>query len=438
MRKQISGTVLALALGAGALAGPARAATIKTVALQNQMSPLASYFYRKFREVAVSDATGQHVAVFAQLSGPKCLFKLDPDGGGNATAACQKDVTPDNRLFGNFGLPSINVAGNVGFSARVTQGRSGVFQGDPAYVAATGDPVPAPATGLMKTFSVGGLTDAGDVVFETTISGGAVMSGVEVNQGIFRCVGGNGDCSTQNGGTGTLTTLALVDDAVPDRAGREFCSFAELAASTFGVAFRALTKLDCANTAEPEAVGVFRLPLAGAIETVALQGEPANSFPPSGGTTYATLLEPAIANTGMVAFRATTAGLLVTSALYRCAPATCPASPADVVVSAGETDGAGNVFSAFSAPGVSDVGDVAFDARIRQGPGAHDGLYIKRVGGTLDTIAVGGDPVPGSNPPGAFRDMARPRMSPGGKVVFPGRERVFTTHKTLRGVFVFE
>src|SRR2546427_832672 len=172
-------------------------------------------------------------------------------------------------------------------------------------------------------------TRGGDVAFEATIAGGAVVSTmagtVVVNQGLFRCSGGNGNCSVAHGGTGTLTTLALVNDAVPDRSGRTFCSFGKLAASTAGVAFHAITQLDCADITEPPAAGEFRKLLANPIETVALQGEAANPNPSPGGTIYVLPIDVAISNSGVVAFlSATVTGSVASSAVYRCTPPACP------------------------------------------------------------------------------------------------------------------
>ena len=198
-----------------------------------------------------------------------------------------------------------------------------------------------------------------------------------------------------------------------------------------------MSELDCANNAEVEALGIFRQPVGGPIETIALQGEASNPFPASGGTTYLLPEMPTIADTGVVAFQASTTGILTTTVLYRCAPATCPTSPAEDAISAGENDGAGNLFvSFFTAPGVNDAGDIVFDARIRQPSGVHQGLYIKRATGTLDVIARSGDlsPVPG----GLFFDFAPPAMSPGGRVAFPARIKQTASPHTLRGVFAFE
>ena len=439
MRGKIASGALALTLAAATVAGRAHAATIKTVALQNDPSPRAPYLYRRFREVAVSDAVGQHVAVIAQLRGTRCLFKLDPDGVvPGATAACRHDPTPDALVFGNPGGPSIDVAGDVAFAAPVNPGRSGVFRSDPTFVATTGDPAPAPATGSLERFVFGRLSDTGDVAFEATIDGGALVGGVRVDQGLFLCSGGNGNCSAANGGTGVLGRLALVNDAVPDRPGREFCSFAQLDASTFGIAFRASTQLDCADTAEPPAVGVFRKPAGGPIETLALQGEAANPNPSPGGTVYVLPQPPAISNTGVVAFVSAVTGSTTTAAIYRCTPGICPASPAQAAVSPGDTDVDGNVLINLETPEVSDAGDIAFHARVAP-PSAHkvEALYIKRAAGSLDRIVLVGDVVPGSSPVATFRGLGQPSASPAGKVAFVGRIRRGTPPQ-LHGVFVFE
>jgi hypothetical protein len=206
-------------------------ATIKTVALQGEETPLPTSSYRKFGPPVVTDAVGPHVAVYSRARGKHCIFKLDPDGGGNATVACERDPSPDrSRAFQRFASETINASQVVAWSSRVQFGRNGVFRDGPNIVALVGDPVPAPGTGALDRVSLAQITNAGDVVFESTISGGTAA------QGIFRCSGGDGNCYA--GGTGTLSIVQLAGDAVPDRPGRSFCSFEEIAASSFGVAFR--------------------------------------------------------------------------------------------------------------------------------------------------------------------------------------------------------
>ena len=274
-----------------------------------------------------------------------------------------------------------------------------------------------------------------------TISGGAVLAGVEVNQGLFQCSGGDGNCSASAGGSGTLTTVALVNDPVPDRPGRRFCGFLDLVTSDFGIAFRAVPQLDCANGAEAPAAGVFRKPLAGAIGTVALQGEPSEPNPVAGGTVYQFFpAAPALSSLGVVAFEATTTGLFTGTALYLCDPAGgCPPGLAAIAVAQGDPDGSGNTFFSFSALGLSDARDMGFSAKVKGSTGGlRDGLFIRRSTGNVETIARVGDPVPGSSPPALFRNLRAPAMSPGGKLAFGGRIERDAAPRRLNGLFVFE
>jgi hypothetical protein len=437
--REVTPLVLVTAL---VLFAPARAATIKTVALQNQPSPRPFLVYKKFERPAISDAPGERVAVWARVPGTQCIFGIDPDADPDGTVACERDSTPDGHLFAPLAKdPSINITSTVAWSARVTTGRSGVFRSGPAIVSRLGDPVPAPGTGLLKSFSFARITNAGDVFFAATISGGAVVAGVEVDQGLFRCSGGDGNCSASAGGSGTLTTVALVDDPVPDRAGRRFCRFLDLVTRDFGIAFRAVTQLDCANGAEAPATGVFLKPLTGTIATVALQGEACEPNPVAGGTVYQFFpAAPGLSSLGVVAFEATTTGLFTGTALYLCDPANgCPPALAAIAVAQGDSDGAGRTFFSFSAPALSDARDIGFSANaVGSTGGLRHALYIRRSTGNIETIAAPGDPVPGSSPPALFLSLGAPSMSPGGKLAFGGRIERDATPRRLYGLFVFE
>ncbi len=408
-------------------------ATVKKVALKGEQTPQPGIFYRKFSPPVVCDAPGAHVAVYDRSPGKRCIFKLDPDAGPDTTVACEKDSSPDSaRRFQRFGPETINATATVAWSSRIEFGRNGIFRGDPTKVDLVGDPVPAPGTGLLDKLSFASITDTGDVAFESTISG----SGAK--QGLFRCTGGDGNCSS--GGTGTLQTVLLAGDPVPDRAGRAFCTFEGLAASTFGIAFRALTKLDCSNNGETALDGVFRKPTSGSATTIALVGEGAAPFPNPGGTTYAGFVGgPAIENLGAVAFVASTVGPGGTSAVYRCDPGTCPASPALALVIRGDLDGNGNAFRTFSPPAISAARDVAFNARSTGPAGIVDGVYVRRQAGPIDTIAKTGDTVPNYVPTSVFRVLVTPpSMSAAGKVAFKSRIRRSVSPRNLEGVFVSE
>src|SRR5690242_14093979 len=105
--------------------GFAHAATIKKVALQGEETPQATYFYRKFGPPVVTDAVGPHVAVYSRGRGKHCIFKLDPNGGGNATVACERDPSPDgSRAFQRFASETINTSQVVAWSSRIRFGRN--------------------------------------------------------------------------------------------------------------------------------------------------------------------------------------------------------------------------------------------------------------------------------------------------------------------------
>jgi hypothetical protein len=413
-------------------------ATIKTVALQGDPTPIPFTAFRRFTPPAISDAPGPRVADYARTVGKRCIFKLDPDGGPDVKTACEHEPSPDGGFFQRLAAPTIDSADDVAWSARETFGRQGVFRGDPSTVALTGDPVPAPGTGLLKTLSFARITEAGDVAFQATISGGAVVLGVEVNQGLFRCTGGDGNCSS--GGTGTLDTLVLVNDAVPDRPGRRFCDFVDVAASDYGVVFRADTKLDCSNGGETALGGVFRQPFAGAVQTIGLVGEAAEPFPSPGGTTYVSFDTPAaIENAGAVAFVASTTGVLDTSAIYRCDPPACPPARATELVQSGDLDTQGEAFHVFSAPGISAARDVAFTSRVFGAAGSLHGLFVRRQSGGVETIVRTGDVVPGSSPQALFRlSLTTPAMSEGGKIAFESKIHRVVRPRTRDGLFAVE
>ena len=430
-----------------ALGGVGSAATIKPLALGNGPSAEPGYVHRRFEKPAISDAVGQRVAVFARTKGRRCIFTFDPDtadpdtAAGSAVVACWGDLTPLPppqfvfRRFGvKFGDVSINLSSRVGWASEVFDAGRGVFQSNPLeWVARTGDAAPGTA-GVLDQMSFGRNDDTGGVAFVTTVSGDPV-----VTQGVFRCSGGNGKCSPQQPpATGVLTAIALVGDAVPDRAGRKFCEFIDMDSSIYGTAFRAATKVDCADAGETPLDGVFLKPLGVLpIRTLALIGEPAapNLLPVS---TYWRLYgRPSIANTGIVAFGGTTQGEFRKRTLFLCDPTVCPTSPAIAAVQEGQGVITGPVaasFHVFSAPGVSDVGDIAFTASLIR-PGRGYGAFIRRTNGTFTNVGVSGDPVPNLSQPASWVQFLLPSMSPGGKMTFVARIRA---QKKVYGVFAYE
>ena len=433
------GLVLVSLLAWGA--SSAHAATLEKVAIEGDLAPDPGFFYhRKFLRPAVSDAAGQHVVASVRLipaTARQCLVAFDPGPGPDGLVACRKDTSPDGHLFSKLGDPTINIAGNTAWAATVGFGLSGVYRGSPPTVVAfTGDPSPA-GSGLLKTFSSAAITDAGDVVFEAGISGGAVVLGVTVDHGYFRCMGGDGNCST--GGTGTAQTLVLRNDPIPDRPGRKLCKLLTFSASLYGIAFQASTQMDCASTTEGPLSGIFRKPFVGTVTTVALQGEASEPNPVPGGTIYGNVNgPPAINDTGTVAFRGQTIGLVGNDIIYLCDPVSCPASPATVAVRQGDQDDIGNFFRRLSSPGVSSAGDVAFQA-LFTGAQRGSAVYIRRAaGGTIEPVARENDIAPGVSPAAQFTFFGPASMSPAGKVAFKAKVRFFTAAGRREGYFLLE
>jgi hypothetical protein len=287
----------------------------------------------------------------------------------------------------------------------------------------------------MDKFEPASLANSNAVVFEASITGGPVMGGVISNEGLFVCTGGDGNC---HNGTGTLLALVRRGDVVPDRAGREFCGFFGVSASSFGAAFRASTRLDCSNTGETQRFGIFRKTFGGAIETVALESESSNPVPAPGGTTYNTVLGiPSINDSGVVAFRATTGGVLSENGIYRCGGA-CPGGLAELVIAQGQTDGLGNVLRQFSDPAIASDGDVAFSCRGQGASGALTGVYIiDSAANAILKIALTGEAVPGV-PGNIFKALGKPSMSGLGKLAFLARIRGDVKPRNRDGIFIYE
>jgi hypothetical protein len=241
-----------------------------------------------------------------------------------------------------------------------------------------------------------------------------------------------------------LETLVLLNDPVDDRSGRELCHLYQPAASDFGVAFYADTKEDCDDGGEFTRRGVFRMAYGGSIQTVALEGEPCEPEPGTGGTTYGLIRNgPDISNDGSVVFKARTTGILSNSVLYLCDSATCPAAPAEAAVIQGQTDPDGNAFKYFSTPAVSDAGDMAFKAKGRGAAGTVTGVYARRGDGTLETLALTGHAVPNLLPQSQFSKIRAKGsgidMSSGGRVAFKAKvRRTLPPRFNLEGIFLAE
>jgi hypothetical protein len=408
--------------------------------------------YRRFvGHPAVGDAAGNQVAFGARVKGtgitPLGVYVEDgdpTDTGGGSTIAKKDQTSPTGANFTKFNEPSINASGRVTFPALLRADGRGVFLDGVTSVALKLDDAPTGAgTAFFDTFPASRITDGGDVVFRASLGNAPIVLGLEINQGIYRCSGGlNPNCSSQEGGSSTLTPLVLRGDLV---GGRTICAIGEYAASSYGVAFRATTQVDCLDTLEAPVEGIFRRAFGGGYETIALVGAP--SAPDPMITTYGGVSRPpAIANDGTIAFWASITGVGA-GGIFVCDPASCPTpTMATLVAQEGIADASdqppNNDLIRFSAPGISDAGDVAFQATLAGASGRLKGMFVYRQGtGLIETVALKDGVAPKVDPgdPDAIfrRFFAPPRMSPGGRIAFQATvRRVSGTPRVRRGVYV--
>jgi hypothetical protein len=379
-----------------------------------------------------SDAAGARVTFYSPVDGgEKCLFIADP-GVATAPIACERGASPDGREYTKLHQSTINASSVPAFAARTLGGFDGVYRGAPATVVAlTNDPV---GPQFLDNMTSAIITDAGDVLFLTELTGGTAG-----DMAIMRCSGGDGNCSptTDPAGTGTLTTLVRLGDAVPDRAGREICAITGFRASNFGIAFVAQTQVDCNDDGETPLAGVFRRAFAGSIVTIALVGE-ASGVGPTTYTSFRGL--PGLSNNGNTAFQTELLGT-PSGGLFSCDPGVCPAALPVRIVEVGQQDVDGNVFRTFSAPGVSNAGDIVFNTRLGGGPaGTTNGIYVWREAtDTLEVLAIKGDPVPGIV--GAvFTTFLQgpPVITSGGKIAFKVRFKRPVAPRNRFGIFIEE
>ncbi|OGS03886.1 MAG: hypothetical protein A3G41_07095 [Elusimicrobia bacterium RIFCSPLOWO2_12_FULL_59_9] len=442
-RIALTGLIVALAL-LGFLGTVQAAAVLENVAVLGDESPIADHFYKEFGNPVTSDDATNKAGFFGRVKGDdvkRCLFKVDSTGAGSELA-CKGDIAPGGGKYIDFRDYSINTGGVMAWASSLTGGKSGVFRGDPTAVSLLGDAVPG--GGLLKSFSKTAINDDGDVVYR-----GEISPSSSTDQAIFRCPQtadtGTGDCNADNA---ALEKLVQKGDELDDIAGRFFCALLQVDASNFGIVFKASTKEDCDDDTESSKVGMFRMPFGGAIETMALEKAGSEPFPDVGGTKYDEFTgSPSIENGGIVAFSATTKGLLAKENLYLCDPGVgCPtlADPevftaGDIIpeapVQAGDADACGGDFVNFGAPALSDAGDMAFSARSTKGV---RGVYIHRFAtDALEAVACKGDLVPDVLD-GEFTNFSDASMSTDGKVGFRGSFKQPVAPKKSQGIFVFE
>ena len=116
-----------------------------------------------------------------------------------------------------------------------------------------------------------------------------------------------------------------------------------------------------------------------------------------------------------------------------------PTAPATDAVDTGQTDDGGNVFKSFSAPAISDAGDIAFAAPVRGTPRVTTGVYVRRASADIETVALDEDTVPGLVPAAKFASLPpTPSISSAGKIAFRASISRTVSPKRRTGVFVAE
>jgi hypothetical protein len=413
-----------------------------TIAVRNDANLLGgATILKKFRAGFVGDGSGERIVfrgTVRDTSGSiQGVFRSDDTGSGSSIAE-RDGVAPGGSTYRNFLQPSINGTGDVAWYGFLGDGRSGIFRivgGDPSAsrrVFDTGAIAPiSPGTYQFTDFDAPEITESGGVVFWGEAE--STMSSTRV-EGVFICEGGNGDCVA---GTAAPFTLASTGDAIPGGGGRSVCEFDRaVRASTYGVAFRAQTRMNCNSLTEASLEGVFRIDFSGAngLELIALAGEVTDL---GSVATYQLFREaPTIEDDGLVAFTANLSSGPVNEGVFLCDPADgCPGVAAESIVRKSDIVPIVNdELRNFAAPQIADNGDVVFTARPRAGTGRGPSIYIRRyASGTIERIVTGSS----FGPLGTiFKRIGAHHTSPSGTVIFRGTVSGAATWKT--GLFLWQ
>jgi len=447
----------------------AEAASLKAVTAQEADSAVTGYRYRRLKVPEIGDQ-GDRVVFFGitkanpGFSGkPQGAFAHDPDGGGH-TVGLKFDVTAESDLIRKVVDWDIDSEGNAVYIAKTSGGR-GIYREGPSTVVLSSMPAAGLASGVLKEFefvqSVFGSDTLGDpfgsegldlfgsdttgneaVVFLAKVPGGPVVDGVELDQGVYACAGGDLNCFA---GTGTLSLLVTNNTPVSNVPGRELCGIRKLAASAYGVVVKGESKDDCTDNAEIGLLGLFRKAYNGPLEMLAILGGPAQPDPAPGGTTYSDLGKRFDMNdSGQVVFLARTAGVSSKRSLYLCDTA-CPATPAEQAVPMNMLAPNGDPISDLRAIStrISNAGEIAFWARTKGLNGRSTFILLRQTNGTLVTVAEEGGVAPKldpADPIALFRRFDREiSISPGGRVAFKAKiKRAYGPKRSRDAIFAYE
>jgi len=398
----------------------------QTTAIAHSKSPVlgAGTSLRKFRLPFLSDAPGKRIvfrgAVYDPLNSANlhAILRLDAAGSGDVVAS-KGQSSGTGTTFRNFLQPAINDSGDVAWFAFLANGERGLFRitgGNPANLRTV--MLRGAATSIagytFDDFDAPEIASSGTVVFWAH----AVSNSAAPIEGVFACVGGDGDCT--GGGTGTLSVLAKTGDLISGGGGLRVCSFSRtLRVSTYGIAFRAEVRSDCAAGGQgPETVLRKDFANVAGIRALASVGDSTGAS----GVFVRFRDNPTIENDGIVAFRAdTTDDNEGNEAIFRCNPAAgCPATTRPARIVSKGPIGSGIELRRLSSAQITNAGDVAFLSRPRGDGVRGPTVFIwNHTTGSLDIVATGfqlvGDP---SLPPDTqFRRVGSLHASGSGDIV---------------------
>ena len=341
--------------------------TCSTVVRRDQPDPLSALFKNRYDSPAIN-SQGDVVFVGYPKGGSRRLY-LYPSAGGAAVAAAKDGAAPGGGTFQRFRTVSINDAAEIAFHARLAAGE-GVFVGPAsnlAKAAVTGDA--SPGGGVFEVFPAQSrVNPAGDVAFAARVANGP--------SGVFRYAAS----------TATVATVALAGDGALD--GRLLCELLDVGLGPSGaVAVRALTKSNCADTIEPELVGVY-LDTGSGFAKIALEGDTA----PSPAENYAHFIgAPDVNASDKVLFRAHTTGVGGGTAIFLHDPA-APMTT-ELVATGDAAPVTGGSLKMVAPAGVSDVDRAVVGGRMSGGL-AKTGIFVFDAAGADEKVVATNDPAP--------------------------------------------
>ncbi|HVH17104.1 MAG TPA: choice-of-anchor tandem repeat NxxGxxAF-containing protein [Myxococcota bacterium] len=376
-RPRAAGWMLALCLGAGL---PAAADT--EIAREGQSCPdTGGGTFWEFGQTRITDAGWVAFYALCRFPGqgtwsPRGLFAhdgvalrklvmtLDPAPGppgayfDQILALSEGPAVNDQGEFvfeANFGVPPVGAGGNA------------LFEGGPGglqELVRAGDPLPPPLTGTFFSFARKDLNDAGELVFEATLSS-------TFDNGLFRI------------SNGQITVVAAEGMPVPDGSGELWGEFGTPTINSHGdIAFHAFVG------GQPGAVALIR---DGVTELVVRGGDTA---PGTGGMLFTRFVSDRVAidDQGGVVFLAE-AGHGSAQGVFRYADGEV------VAIALRDTKapfpGAVLDYLRFQ-PSVSRSGRVVIPVYVENDAGQFDAL-IQAVGTQLHAVRLAGDPAPGGD-----------------------------------------